>query len=46
MTDRDILSQIEQLPDGLNQEMIDFIGYLSEKYNFTGLEYLNPFKDI
>ncbi len=35
MTDRDILSQIEQLPDGLKQEVIDFIGYLSEKYHLT-----------
>lgn len=33
MTDQEILSQLEQLPESLKQEVLDFMGYLSKKYN-------------
>ena len=33
MSDQDILFQLKQLPENLQQEVLDFIGYLLMKHN-------------
>jgi hypothetical protein len=33
MTEQIILTQIQQLPESLKKEVLDFIGYLLEKHN-------------
>ncbi len=35
MKEQEILLQIEQLPDDLKKEVLDFIGYLLVKYRLT-----------
>lgn len=35
MKEQEILLQIEQLPDDLKKEVLDFIGYLLMKYRLT-----------
>ena len=35
MTDQIILLQLKEMPDNLKQQVVDFIGYLSAKYNLS-----------
>ena len=36
MKEQQVLLQLQQLPDDLKQEVLDFIGYLFVKHNITG----------
>ena len=38
MTDQLILNQLQQLPDSLRQEVVDFIGYLLKKHNLPATQ--------
>jgi len=35
MKEQQVLLQLQQLPDNLKQEVLDFIGYLFEKHNLV-----------
>lgn len=38
MTEQVILAQLKQMPEGVRQEVLNFIGYLSLKYNLPAAQ--------
>jgi hypothetical protein len=42
MKEQQIMLQLQQLPDDLQQEVLDFIGYLLAKYKLAGLKQPSP----